>query len=93
MMSESLGLDSSETDAVSVAALLHDVGHGPYSHTLEHNLHERGGLDHMSITEGIILGDYDVLRDGEESSIQERVSVPEILENHGIDPKEVAGLI
>ena len=34
MMSESLGLDSSETDAVSVAALLHDVGHGPYSHTL-----------------------------------------------------------
>ena len=47
----------------------------------------------MSITEGIIVGDYDVLRDGEDSSIQNRISVPEILENHGIDPKEVAGLI
>ena len=94
MMAESLGLDSYETDTVSVGlTLLHDVGHGPYSHTLEHILHERGGLDHMSITEGIIVGDYDVLRDGEESSIQNRVSVPEILENHGIDPKEVAGLI
>ena len=93
MMAESLGLDSYETDTVSVAALLHDVGHGPYSHTLEHILHERGGLDHMSITEGIIVGDYDVLRDGEDSSIQNRISVPEILENHGIDPKEVAGLI
>jgi len=93
MMADSLGLDSNESDTVSVAALLHDVGHGPYSHTLEHILHERGGLDHMSITEGIIVGDYDVLRDGEGSSIQNRVSVPEILENHGIDPKEVAALI
>ncbi len=93
MMAESLGLDGLEKDTVGVAALLHDVGHGPYSHTLEHILHERGGLDHMSITEGIILGDYDVLREGEESSVPERKSVPEILENHGIDPKEVAGLI
>ena len=79
MMAESLGLDRYETDTVSVAALLHDVGHGPYSHTLEHILHERGGLDHMSITEGIIVGDYDILRDGEDSSIQNRISVPEIL--------------
>ena len=47
----------------------------------------------MSITEGIILGDYDVLREGEGSSVPERKSVPEILENHGIDPNEVAGLI
>jgi len=93
MMSDSLGLNADETDAVSVAALLHDVGHGPYSHTLEHILHERGGMDHMSITEGIILGDYDVLREGEASSFQDRKTVPEILERHGIDPKEVASLI
>ena len=93
MMADSLGLDGLEKDTVGVAALLHDVGHGPYSHTLEHILHERGGLDHMSITEGIILGDYDVLREGEGSSVPERKSVPEILENHGIDPNEVAGLI
>ena len=47
----------------------------------------------MSITEGIIVGDYDVLREGEEKSVLDRKSVPDILECHGLDPKEVAGLI
>jgi len=47
----------------------------------------------MSITEGIILGEYDVLRDGEQSSVLERQRVPDILERHDLDPKEVAGLI
>ena len=93
MMADSLGLDEHETNTVQAAAMLHDVGHGPYSHTLEHILHERGGMDHMSITEGIILGDYDVLRDGEQSSVPDRQRVPDILERHGLDPKEVAGLI
>jgi len=93
MMAKSLGLDDHETDSVQAAAMLHDVGHGPYSHTLEHILHERGGMDHMSITEGIILGDYDVLRDGEQSSVPERQTIPDILEKHGLEPKEVADLI
>ncbi len=93
MMADSLGLDEHETNTVQAAAMLHDVGHGPYSHTLEHILHERGGMDHMSITEGIILGDYDVLRDGEQSSVPDRQRVPDILERHDLDPKEVAGLI
>jgi|TARA_B100001250_G_scaffold270102_2_gene233109 hypothetical protein len=93
MMAESMELDESETDLVQVAAMLHDVGHGPYSHTLEHILHERGGMDHMSITEGIITGDYDVLREGEGNSINNRKAIPDILEGYGIDPKEVASLI
>ncbi|SVB41558.1 uncharacterized protein METZ01_LOCUS194412 [marine metagenome] len=93
MMADSLGLDEHETNTVQAAAMLHDVGHGPYSHTLEHILHERGGMDHMSITEGIILGEYDVLRDGEQSSVPERHMVPDILDKHGLDPKEVASLI
>ncbi len=93
MMADSLGLDEHETNTVQAAAMLHDVGHGPYSHTLEHILHERGGMDHMSITEGIILGDYDVLRDGEQSSVPDRQRVPDILERNDLDPKEVAGLI
>jgi len=93
MMADSINLDEHEKVIVQVAGMLHDVGHGPYSHTLEHILHERGGLDHMSITEGIILGDYDVLRDDESSSIPDRQLIPNILENHGLDPKEVANLI
>ena len=93
MMADSIGLNSHEKTLVQVAGMLHDVGHGPYSHTLEHILHERGGLDHMSITEGIILGEYDVLRDGEDSSIQGRKLIPEILEKNDIDPEDVAALI
>ena len=77
MMADSMSLDDSEKDIVQVAAMLHDVGHGPYSHTLEHILHERGGMDHMSITEGIITGDYDVLREGELNSINDRKSIPD----------------
>ena len=93
MMADSLGLDDDEKQLVQVAGMLHDVGHGPYSHTLEHILHERGGMDHMSVTEGIITGDHEALREGEESIFPERTSVPEILERHGMDPEEVAGLI
>jgi len=92
-MADSLSLSNEESTIVEVAAMLHDVGHGPYSHTLEHILHERGGADHMHITEGIITGDYDILSDEERTLFPERRTVPEILESYGIDPKEVASLI
>ncbi|MEE3201059.1 MAG: HD domain-containing protein [Candidatus Thermoplasmatota archaeon] len=93
MMADAMGLEEFEKTLVQVAGMLHDVGHGPYSHTLEHILHERGGLDHMSITEGIILGEYDVLREGEETSINNRKRIPEILESYDIEPEDVAALI
>ena len=92
-MADAIGLNEHEKTLVQVAGMLHDVGHGPYSHTLEHILHERGGLDHMSITEGIILGEYDVLREGEEKSITNRQRIPDILERHNIEPEEVSSLI
>jgi len=93
LMAESISLEQHEKSMVEVAGMLHDVGHGPYSHTLEHILHERGGLDHMSITEGIILGEYDGLRDGDAEIFSDRKSIPEILEIYDLNPKEVAGLI
>ena len=93
MMADAMSLDDSEKTLVQVAGMLHDVGHGPYSHTLEHILHERGGLDHMSITEGIILGEYDVLKEGEESSITDRKLIPDILQSYDIEPEDVAALI
>ncbi len=93
LMADSVGLNAHEKEVVQVAGMLHDVGHGPYSHTLEHILHERGGADHMHITEGIITGDYDILREGEESLFANREKIPDILERNGIDPEEVASLI
>ena len=92
-MADSLSLDDIDADTLRVAAMLHDVGHGPYSHTLEHILAERGGMDHMEVTKGIILGEYDVIVDGEGDSIDERRSIPGILEDNGLDPKLVSSLI
>ena len=68
-MAESLSMDDLDKDTLQVAAMLHDVGHGPYSHTLEHILADRGGLDHMEVTKGIILGEYDVIVEGEGLSL------------------------
>ena len=92
-MAESLSLEEIEADTLQVAAMLHDVGHGPYSHTLEHILADRGGMDHMEVTKGIILGEYDVIVDGEGESIDERRAIPDILEDNGLDPKLVSSLI
>ncbi len=93
LMSESMGLSDTDKEIVQVAGMLHDVGHGPYSHTLEHILHSRGGKDHMTITEGIITGSYDVVDESESSSLNDRQTIPETLEKYGIDPKEISKLI
>ena len=92
-MAESLSLGDGDADTLRAAAMLHDVGHGPYSHTLEHILADRGGMDHMEVTKGIILGEYDVIVDGEGESIDERKTIPGILEENGLDPKLVSSLI
>lgn len=47
---ESDGWDDSQRLVALCAALLHDVGHGPYSHTFEHIFH----TDHEALTVAII---------------------------------------
>ncbi len=38
LMAEALGFDSDQIELIQFAALLHDVGHGPFSHVSEHAL-------------------------------------------------------
>jgi len=84
-LAEELGLGE-EGMLLQVGALLHDIGHGPLSHTFEgiyrHYVKER---DHMRLGQDIITGRINITGDGGR--------IPEILENHGIDPREVANLI
>ena len=42
-------ISDEEYEAVSLAVLLHDVGHGPYSHTLEKTLLEGVDHEHLSL--------------------------------------------
>ena len=45
-MAEALHLPPEEKEAVSITALLHDIGHGPFSHTLEYFMHRHTGTNH-----------------------------------------------
>lgn len=50
-------LSDYETKHLVVAALLHDVGHGPLSHSMEYAFLQRYGISHHSMTNSIIKGE------------------------------------
>ena len=52
-----LGVDGDRARRLRAAALLHDVGHGPYGHQTEEVIRRRTGVDHDEI--GGLLGDTD----------------------------------
>ncbi len=89
-MGEALGLPEIEVETLKVAGMLHDLGHSPFSHTLEYLLHEKTKMDHMDITTKIIRGEIDLL-DGLEIEGRERIH--EILNDYGIDIDLVCRMI
>ncbi len=50
LLCDRLGLDESEKRAVCTAALLHDIGHGPYSHASERLMQEYKSFSHDNIS-------------------------------------------
>jgi HD superfamily phosphohydrolase len=91
-IAEILTLNESEKTLLTCAAQLHDIGHGPFSHTLESILLQRFGVDHVDLTEKLILGTYDVF-EGNERTFITAPSVHEILEKHQVNKKEIAAII
>ncbi|WP_207588727.1 HD domain-containing protein [Halomontanus rarus] len=73
---EHLGVEGTQADRVQAAALLHDVGHGPFSHNLEDVTYRRTGRYHDDVD--------DLLASGQ---------VAAVLEEHGLEPERVAGLV
>jgi hypothetical protein len=65
-----------EAEATRIAALLHDVGHGPFSHVFEHLLIRDLGKTHEDITSWIV----------EKSEVSDKLS------KMGYNPSEVAKL-
>jgi HD superfamily phosphohydrolase len=88
-----LNLDEHERNLVCCAALLHDIGHGPFSHTLEPIMNDILKEDHMEFTEKIIMGKEDNVLEDERKEFGEVKRIPEVLEAHKISLREVAELI
>ncbi len=92
-MADALGLSPEERALVMAAGLLHDVGHGPFSHTLEHVLSSELAVDHMHLTQRIITGEDDNVDPAERAAFPDVPRVSQVLEKHGLKPARVAALI
>lgn len=75
-IADKVSLDEEQIQELRLAALLHDVGHGPFSHLFEEVLTDKTGLSHEDISQRIVL----------ESGIRE------ILEKYSISPKRMSQL-
>ncbi|MGI0155057.1 MAG: HD domain-containing protein, partial [Thermoplasmata archaeon] len=82
---ERLGLDPANGRLLTTGALLHDLGHGPFSHSLDVPMREVLGHGHERISRARITG--------EEPSPRGPAVVPAVLRRHGVDPGEVAKLV
>ena len=75
---DGLGLDDDTAAHVRAAALLHDIGHGPYGHQTEGIIRRATGRDHDDIAWLLTDADREVCQ---------------VLERNGLDPERVASLI
>ncbi|HYK92577.1 MAG TPA: HD domain-containing protein [Thermoplasmata archaeon] len=88
-MARALALGPDDLATVTSGALLHDLGHGPFSHTLDPTMEEVLGYGHERISRERILGRVPEGGHAEGGAAR----LPEILERHGLAPLRVAALV
>ena len=76
------GLSRHDTRVLAVAGLLHDVGHGPLSHTLEPIFKRQFGITHHKAGFEIIRGESSLGRE-----------ILKALTRHRLDPDEIIAMI
>ena len=92
-MCSSLRMSDEESRLVECAALLHDVGHLPFSHTFEFVLHEQFGIDHAEISRRLIRGEETSVSSEDRRILGKYQTIAEALERHSVNPKSVASLL
>jgi len=85
-MAGRLGLSADDAERVAVGGLLHDLGHAPFSHTLDLPLREVTGERHERLSRRRVEGT-------DADWPEEKRVIPATLERHGLRPREVADLI
>jgi len=91
-IAEKLELDRDDKKLIACAGMLHDIGHGPFSHTLESLIRDSINVDHVDLTEELIYGKHTIFEHDEKEFI-ESPTVYEILDEHNMSHKEIANLI
>lgn len=74
------------TNLVQAAGMLHDIGHTPWSHTLEPLYTQIHGVDHMGLVADMVTGRTLMTVPG-------AGRIPEILKSWRVDPEKVADLV
>lgn len=74
--SREIGFDSDDTQKLRMAALLHDVGHGPFSHMFEEVLAQKTDITHEDMTQKIIM----------------ETEIGDIIERYGFSKRELSEL-
>jgi HD superfamily phosphohydrolase len=72
-----MGLGGKKLQEVRLAGLLHDIGHGPFSHVFEEVLIEKREMNHEDVTEWIIL----------------KSEIGDLIEAEGISKKRIGDLV
>jgi len=68
-ISEKWNIDSEIRKYLIIACLLHDIGHGPLSHSLEPIIKKQLNIDHSTLTKRLIVGTYKINKKGKENNI------------------------
>jgi len=92
-IADTLDLSSEEKQLVKCSALLHDIGHGPFSHTLESILRSSLNVDHVDLTQKLITGEYSIFQEDEKQFSQSTKMVSEILQSYHIDTSTMSAMI
>jgi HD superfamily phosphohydrolase len=91
-MSDLLGLRKDELELLTVSAVLHDVGHGPFSHVTENLFEKYFGENHMELAGDLLAGKKPWYPEGtmEPKGVK---TVMDVIGKYGFCAKEIAGMI